>query len=261
MREVYGFRELMATLVERDLRVRYKQATLGLAWAVISPIVTMIAFTVLFTKVTHIKIGGPPEPYVLYSYLGLIPWTFFSAALSNGGSSLTGNVALLNKLYCPREVFPIAAMGDAMIDATIASCVLFLLFPIEGTAPQLTSLWLPIVLLPVLVMAIGLALVCAVVTVYIRDLALIIPLALQIGLFATPVAYPLNRLIHNHALVTIYGAINPLAPVLQSVRRVVLYGQAPNWIPLGIGAASSLLMLVVGYRLFKRMETGIADVA
>ena len=261
VREVWAFRELVATLVERDLRVRYKQAALGLAWAVISPVMEMIAFTVLFTKVTQINIQMPGVPYVLFSYLGLIPWTFFASAISGGGSSLTSNVALLNKLYCPREVFPLAAMGDACFDALIASIILLALFPISGFAPKIETLWFPIVLLPLFMAAIGLALVTSVITVYVRDFAQIVPMVIQIGLFATPVAYPLQKLIHNHTAQLVYSAVNPIAPVLDSLRRTVLQGQAPNFAALAIGGASAFLMMTVGYVIFKRLETGIADVA
>jgi len=260
VREVWAYRELWATLVERDLRVRYKQATLGLAWAVINPVVQMIAFTVLFTKVTHI-VTGSHAPYPLWSYLGLIPWTFFASAVTGGSASLTANVPLLNKLYCPREVFPLSQMGDATFDALIASTILLILFPIYGFAPKIESLWVPIIILPLIMAAIGVGLVTSVVTVYVRDFAQIVPMAIQIGLFATPVAYPLDNLIHNHTAQLVYSAINPLAPVLDSLRLTVLEGHSPDWLALGLGGASAFLMMTVGYVIFKRLETGIADVA
>jgi ABC-type polysaccharide/polyol phosphate export permease len=223
--------------------------------------VEMIAFTVLFTKVTHIR-GIPKDvPYVLFSYLGLIPWAFFSSAVSGGSSSLTSQVPLLNKLYCPREVFPLNAMGDACFDALIASTILLILFPIEGFAPKIETLWFPIVLLPLFMASLGVALFTSVVTVYVRDFSQIVPMALQIGLFATPVAYPLDQLIRNPTLQLVYSGINPIAPVLDSLRRTVLQGMQPDWPALAIGGASSFLMMTVGYLFFKRLETGLADVA
>src|SRR5437588_11597019 len=110
VREMWQFRELIVTLAERDLRVRYKQATLGVAWSLVTPVVMMIAFTLLFTKVGHINTHAPGVPYALFAYIGLLPWTFFSTSITAGGMSLLSNVPLLNKLYCPREVFPIAGM-------------------------------------------------------------------------------------------------------------------------------------------------------
>jgi ABC-type polysaccharide/polyol phosphate export permease len=261
MRELWSFRELILTLAERDLRVRYKQAALGIAWAVFTPVVTMIAFTVLFTKVAHVNIYAPGVPYALFAYVGLLPWTFFSSALSAGGMSLVGNVPLLNKLYCPREVFPIAAMIDAAFDAVIASVVLLLLFPIEGFAPKVDLLYAPLLLIPLLACTLGLTLAVAAVVVYMRDLRLILPLAIQLGLFVTPVVYSPESLFKSKLLLDVYAFVNPLAPVLDGLRRTALEGMPPDWLPLGLGTVSSLLMLVGGFLLFKRLETGIADVA
>ncbi len=145
LRELWAFRELTATIAERDLRVRYKQAALGIAWAVIAPVAMTVAFTFVFHRFAKVNTGGAP-PVLFYS-LGLLPWTFFSGSLSNGGLSLVTNNALLNKLYCPREVFPIAAIIDSAFDAVIAVVVvLALLFPITGYAPKVQAYYLPLLL-------------------------------------------------------------------------------------------------------------------
>ncbi len=259
MRELWHFRELVITLAERDLRVRYKQAVLGILWALLTPVAMMLAFTLIFTKFTHINTGT--APYALFSYLGLLPWTFFSSSVSTGGQSLVANVALLNKLYCPREVFPIAAMADAAIDALLATLVLLVLFPVLGFAPKIESLYVPLLLLVMLVFTTGVTLAVSAVTVFMRDLRLVLPLLMQFGLFVTPVVYASGSLAHTRTAEIIYSAVNPLVPVIDGMRRTVLNGQAPDWLLLGVGSASSVLMLVLGFALFKRLETGIADVA
>src|SRR5579862_6289464 len=180
LRELWTFRELILTLAERDLRVRYKQAVLGIAWAVITPVVMMVAFSVIFTKFTHVNTGGVPYP--LFSYTGLLPWTFFSSALSVGGLSLVANQPLLNKLYCPREVFPIAGIADAMVDALIATCVLAVLFPIEGFAPKAQVFYLPLLLLVLFMFTLGVTLAVSAIVVFMRDLRLVLPLVIQLGL-------------------------------------------------------------------------------
>jgi ABC-type polysaccharide/polyol phosphate export permease len=261
LRELWSFRELIVTLAERDIRIRYKQAALGIAWALFVPVVTMIAFTVIFTKVAKINTHAPGVPYALFSYMGLLPWTFFATSLQSGGLSLVGNVALLNKLYCPREVFPIAAIIDAAFDALIATIVLVLLFPIEGFAPKVELFYVPLLLIPLIAVSLGLTLAVSVVVVYMRDLRLILPLALQVGMFATPVIYSPATLFQHKAVLIAYSALNPLVPVVDGMRRTVLEGLAPNWLSLGVGTASSLLFLLGGFVLFKRLETGIADVA
>jgi ABC-type polysaccharide/polyol phosphate export permease len=258
-RELWSFRELVLTLAERDIRIRYKQATLGLAWAVISPVMMMIAFTLIFTKVAHVKTQG--VPYALFSYMGLLPWTFFSTALSQGGTSLTSNVPLLNKLYCPREVFPIAAIADAAVDALIATCVLAVLFPITGFAPHAQIYWLPLYLIVMLMFTLGVTLAVSATVVYMRDFSLVLPMVIQLGLFITPVVYGPSSISNSQTFLVVYSILNPLVPVIDGIRGSVLHGAPPQWGALGAGAASSLVVLIVGFVMFKRLETGMADIA
>ncbi len=259
LKELWAFRELTATIAERDLRVRYKQAVLGIAWAVIAPVVFMIAFSLLINHVSKINTGGVPYP--LFSYMGLLPWTFFSGAVSNGGLSLVNNNELLNKLYCPREVFPIAAMVDAVFDAAIATLVLAVLFPIFGFAPKAEIFYVPLLLVVLAMFSLGVTLVVAAVTVYARDLRLVLPLAIQVGLFVTPVVYPSSSIVSSKLELLVYSAVNPLAPVIDGLRDTVLHGTAPGFASLGVGAISALLYLLGGFMLFKRLETGMADIA
>jgi ABC-2 type transport system permease protein/lipopolysaccharide transport system permease protein len=259
LKELWAFRELTITLAERDLRVRYKQAVLGVAWAVIAPVVMMVAFTVLFNRFAKIDTGG--VPYALFSYLGLLPWTFFSSSVSNGGLSLVTNSELLNKLYCPREVFPIAAIADALADLLIASCVLLLLFPITGFAPKAQSYYLPLLLIVMIVFTLGVTLAVSAIVVYARDLRLVLPLAMQVGLFVTPVVYGAGSISSSKAFLLAFSAINPLVPVIDGMRDTVLSGLAPNWMSLAVGSVSALLYLTGGFLLFKRLETGMADIA
>jgi ABC-type polysaccharide/polyol phosphate export permease len=259
LRELWAFRELVITLAERDLRIRYKQAVLGVAWALISPLAMMIAFTLIFSKITKTNTFG--SPYALFSYLGLLPWTFFSAAVSTGGLSLTANVPLLNKLYCPREVFPLASIADAIADLIIATLVLLLLFPLLGFAPKSTSFYVPLLLVVMLVFTFGVTVAVSAIVVFMRDLRLVLPLVIQLGLFVTPVVYGIGSITKSQPAQAIYSFINPLAPVIDGLRRAVLFGQAPNWTDLAAGSVSSVLILIGGFLLFKRLETGMADVA
>jgi ABC-type polysaccharide/polyol phosphate export permease len=259
LKELWRFRELTATIAERDLRVRYKQAALGVAWAVITPVVMLVAFSVLLNRVTKVNTGGPPYP--LFSYLGLLPWTFFSSSVSTGGMSLVTNNELLNKLYCPREVFPIAGIIDAAFDALIATCLLPLLFLITGFAPKIEIFYLPLFLLVMIVFTLGITLIVAACVVYARDLRLVLPLAIQVGLFVTPVAYGSSSISSSKLFLLVYSAIDPLVPVINGLRATVLIGTHPEWISLGVGAATAVLYLLGAFKLFKRLETGMADIA
>jgi ABC-type polysaccharide/polyol phosphate export permease len=257
LREVGGARELIRTLAEREIRARYKQALLGLAWAVVTPLALMVVFTVSINRIADIQTGGAPYP--LFAYLGLLPWTFFSAAVTQGGQSLVQNVPLLNKVYFPREVFPLASVTVAAIDSAVAVLALGGLFVLTGYAPRATSAWVPLLLLVQVVFTLGVTLLVSAIVVYLRDLRHALPVILQLGLFATPVAYGLDVI--PTWFRGIYVTLNPLAAVIDGYRRTVLLGLSPDWSLMLPAGASGLLVLVAGYVVFKRLETGFADVA
>jgi ABC-2 type transport system permease protein/lipopolysaccharide transport system permease protein len=255
--ELWSRRELVVVLAERELRARFKQTRIGFAWALITPFIMMVVFTVFFKRVADVRTFGVPYP--LYSYVGLLSWTFFSGALSKGAVSIVQNLALLNKVYCPREVFPISSIVTAGVDTAIATAILGVLFVIYRFPPHLESLWVPVLLLIQLAFTTGLTMLLAASVVYLRDIRQLLPMVLQLGLFATPVAYGLEVIPRDWW--PWYSALNPLAPVIDGYRRTVLFGLEPRFELLAIAAASSLITLVAGYLAFKRMETGFADVA
>lgn len=255
--ELWRARELVRTLAERELRARYKQTVLGFAWAVLIPVLYMVVFTLFFRRVADVQTGD--VPYVLFTYVALLPWTFFSNSAALGGMSLLTNLALLNKVYCPREVFPLASVVVAGIDMAVATLVLGVLFGATTFAPKGTTLWVPVLFAVQVAFTLGVVFLVSSIVVYLRDLRHLINIALQIGLFATPVAYSLSSIPESFR--HLYCLANPLAPVIDGYRRTILYGQPPEWGLLGLGAITSCVLLVGGYITFKRLETGIADVA
>jgi ABC-type polysaccharide/polyol phosphate export permease len=257
VREVWRRRELVRTLAERDLRVRYKQAFLGIAWSILTPLALMVVFTVFFQRVARVDTGG--APYALFAYLGLLPWTFFSTSVSQGGQSLVVNNQLVNKVYCPREVFPLASITVAAVDTLLATLVLGFLFAITGFMPRPTTVWVPVLLAVQVAFTFGVTLVMSAVLVFLRDLRHVLPIILQLGLFATPVAYGMD--VVAPSLRMLYSALNPLAPVIDGYRRAILLGLPPDWRLLGPGAVTSALLLALGYVVFKRLEPGFADYA
>jgi ABC-2 type transport system permease protein/lipopolysaccharide transport system permease protein len=237
--------------------VRYKQALLGFAWAILTPFVLMLVFGFVFGRVAKVATG--PAPYPLFAYLGLIPWNFFSGSVSQGGSSIVTNKMLLNKVYCPREVFPIASMFVVGVDALMSVVVLLVLFVVFTYPPHPEAVWIPVLLTVQLAYTAGVTFLVSSVLVYFRDLQQALPLLLQIGLFATPVAYPIS-LVPDRFL-TAYAVLNPLAPVIDGYRRTVLFGQAPVVDLLALASVSAFVTLTIGYLVFKRLETRFADVA
>lgn len=257
LRDLWRVREVVSSLARRDFVVRYKQTFLGVLWAVFTPLALVLAFTLAFKRVASVPTRG--APYALFAYLGLLPWTFLSTSLSQGSLSLEANRHLLNRVAFPREVFPVATVAVAGIDMVVASSVLVVLFAAHGVVPRPTSLWAPLLLLVLVAFVLGLALLASVVVVYSRDLRHLIPILLQIGLFATPVAYGIEAVPARLRLA--YSAVNPLGPVIDGLRRTVLWGAPPRWDLLGAGALGAAAVLTGGYALFKRLETGLADIA
>lgn len=255
--ELWSRRELVVVLAERELRARYKQTRVGFAWALVTPFLMMVVFTVFFKRVADVQTFGVPYP--LYSYVGLLSWTFFSGALAKGAVSITQNLTLLNKVYCPREVFPISSIATAGVDTVIATSILGVLFVIYRFMPHLESFWVPVLMLIQLAFTAGLTMALAAVIVYVRDIRQVLPMILQLGLFATPVGYGLEVIPREWW--PLYSALNPLAPIIDGYRRSVFFGEQPRLDLVAIAAASSLIVLVGGYLLFKRLETGFADVA
>ena len=259
VRDVWRFRELILSLAERDYRARYKQALLGIAWSLLTPVMLMIVFTLVFTRIRSFDTHGVPYP--LFAYLGLLPWTFFSNSVTNGGQSIVNNMSLVNKVACPREVFGLAGIAVAAVDTLISSAVLVLLFAITGFVPHLEAVYAPVLLAVLLVYTVGLTLGISAAVVYFRDLRQILPLAVQLGLFLTPVAYGMEVIAHTRSKLMIYSFLNPVAPVIDGFRRTILYGLPPDWGLLGAGAAGAILVFAGGYIVFKRLEVGIADIA
>ncbi len=256
-RELYQFRELVRTIAERELRARYKQTLLGFAWALITPVALMLVFTVVVRRIGPVETHGVPYP--LFAYLGLLPWTFFSTSLSLGSQSLVMNWGILNKVYCPREVFPMASMLVAGVDVAIATTGLGVLFLLTGVLPRVTTVWVPLLSAVQIAFTLGVTLLVSAILIYLRDVRHLLPIVLQLGLFATPVAYGVELV--PESLRGLYAALNPLAPVIDGYRRTVLQGLPPDWGLVAPGAFAAAAWLLVGYTIFKHLEMGFADVA
>lgn len=257
LRYLWYSRSITLSLAWRDLRASYSQEVLGFAWALIGPIMLMIVLTFL-KDVSNTSIDTQGVAYPLFLYVGLLPWTFFTGSVSAGAGSLVNN-PLLNKIYAPREVFVLAQIIEAGVNTLAAAVALIALFVIYGTAPAATSWWAIPLLLILVAFTVGFALFVAGLTVYLRDLRHALPQALQLGFFVTPIFWALGGLSWGWQVVVC--AVNPNAAVIDGLRRSVLWGETPNLTLTGIAAAVSVAWLVGSFLLFKRLETGFADVS
>ena len=256
-RDLWQSRDLLRAMVLREYRARYHQTQLGMAWAVITPVLLMLVFTAFVRRVTAVDTGDIPYP--VYVYLGLIPWSFFSTSCSRGAVTLVLESSIVNKVRCPREVFPLATVSTAFVDLVISVGVLAAIMAVTTTPPTGTIVWVPAILLVQVLATIGIVLVLSITIVYFRDLGQALPLLLQLGLFATPVAYGIATL--SDRIGDWYAAVNPFVGVIESYRACVVGGAHPPWDLFGASALGAFAWFAVGAVTFKRFEVGIADVA
>jgi lipopolysaccharide transport system permease protein len=256
LRELWSFRGTILAFAERDIRVKYKQAVLGVAWALIQPLAFLGIFAVFFGRVANI--GGDGIPYAAFALTALIPWNYISTTVSFGANALLNDASLVRKVYFPREVPVLAAAVASCVDLTAGLVAFLVLGPILGAHLTWTALLAPLLVPFVAIPAIGLALGLAALNVYYRDFRYALPLGVQLWMFASPVAYPLTRLPTEWHLV--YAFLNPVAGTLESFRRVLGLGVMPSPELLGVSLIGGLVWLWFGYRLFKAMEPSFADV-
>ncbi len=259
--DIWAYRELLYFLVWRDVKVRYKQTILGVAWAILQPLLTMLVFTIFFGRLANV--GSEGLPYPLFSFAGLLPWTLFSLGLSQSSGSLVSSANLIKKVYFPRLVIPTSSVLAAVVDFVLAFLVLLCMMAYYRVAPPLTVLFLPFLLLLAVCTTLGVGIWLAALNVQYRDVRYIVPFFVQIWLFVSPVIYPGSRVmaqLAKHGIPTwIYG-INPMSGVVEGFRWALLGSQAK---PGGLIVAStvvSLLILVSGMFYFRRMERVFADV-
>jgi ABC-2 type transport system permease protein/lipopolysaccharide transport system permease protein len=267
IRDMFKRKGIIFALAERDVRASYKQATLGMGWALINPIIQVVLFTLIFG---HVKSLDPLKgvPYPIFAYSGVICWTYFAGSFGAGSSAVIGNLNLLQKTHFPRECFPLSQILEQTLYTTIGLIPLIILFAVKGFAPHIQILWAPVFMAIEILFTAGMVLGAAALVVYVRDLTQITALIIQIGLFASPVIWPLSKLqkisflgFHKVDLRPYYSFLNPLGPVIDSVRRTMLVGESPDWRLLAIAAVSASLYFLAGYKIFKRLEVGFADIS
>jgi len=255
LRELWQYRELLSFLVWRDLKVRYKQTALGVAWAIIQPLLSMVIFSLFFGRLA--KMPSDNIPYPLFSYTGLVVWAYFSHALTQSSTSLVGSANLIKKIYFPRLAIPVSAVLSGVVDFGLAFLVLLGMMFYYGILPTWNSVWLPLFLLLGIVTALGVGVWLSAVNVQYRDVPHTLPFITQFWMFATPIVYPSSLLPEPWRAV--YG-INPMAGVVEGFRWALLGAKtAPGPIIL-VSAAAAVALLVSGALYFRRMERSFADV-
>ncbi len=253
---LFRFRELIGMWTFREIRVRYKQSLLGAAWAVLQPLAMMLMFTVVFSRIARIETD---YPYPIFSYSAVLPWTLLATSVSFGVNSLINNMNLVTKTYFPREILPLGVIGSALFDFVVASSIFVILMIYYQIPVNINFLWIPVFLVIQIILMLGIILLGSALTVFYRDVRYVVPLAIQLWFYATPIIYPISLVEENLPQLRTFYALNPMVGIVESYRDVILEGVPPNFTDLGLAAAMSIVLFVVAYYVFKRLEVLFND--
>lgn len=253
VRELWRYRDLLYFLIWRDVKVRYKQAAMGAMWAIIQPLGMVLVFAVFFGMFIGIPTDG--MPHTLFFYCGLMPWVFFSTAISAGSTSLINSSNLITKVYFPRVIVPVAAVGALLIDLLITCAILLGLGLYYGIVWSAAVLMFPVMLLMTIMLSLDLALWLAALTVKYRDIRHALPFVLQLWMFVTPIIYPVSVISGNWRWLMY---LNPLTGIVEGIRSS-LTGRSFNWPAIAFSAGITLFTIPLAIKTFQRIEKNFAD--
>lgn len=255
LKNLWAYRDLLWMWTLRQIKVRYKQSLLGRAWAILQPLSLTLIFTLVFSIFTRISSDGVPYP--VFSYTALLPWTFLATSISFGVPSLVNNLNLLTKIYFPREILPLASVAAAFVDFLFASVVFVGMIVAYQVPVRWTFLWLAPLILMQTILTVGIALIASAVNVFYRDVRFVVPLAVQLWMYASPVIYPVSRVPDR---LRPFYMLNPMAGLIDSYRRAVLSGEPPRIGHIAPAVLIAFALFLIGYLYFKRVEWQFADV-
>jgi lipopolysaccharide transport system permease protein len=257
LRELWLYRQLLFFLVWRDLKVRYAQTVLGIGWAVLQPLLSMLVFTVIFGRFAKVPSDG--IPYAVFSLAAVVPWTYFSTAFSTSSNSLVTSSNLISKVYFPRLVVPIAPVLAAIVDLLIGFVVLAALMMVYHVAPSPAAIvMVPLLVLLMAITATGVGCWLSALNIQYRDVKHLVPFLSQIWMYASPIVYPVSLVPER---LRPFYALNPMVGIVEGFRSVLLQSGPIPWRLLAISATTGTLLLVGGALYFRRTERLFADIA
>ncbi len=254
LRELWSYRDLLAVLVLRDIKVRYKQTALGAAWVVLRPLLSVAIFTVIFGRLVRVPSEG--YPYAVFVYAALLPWTFFAGAVSSSGNSMVGSAALIGKVYFPRLIIPFASVGAGIVDFAVSAVFLLAILPFFGTGWSIHLLAAPLLLVPVLVLALGVGTLFSALAVAYRDFVGIMGFVLQVWMYATPVIYA-SSLVPERWRFLLHA--NPMTGLVEGFRSAFL-GRPFDPVSIAVSASLAVGVFLVGISYFTKVERRFADI-
>lgn len=256
IKELWAYRDLLYFLVWRDIKVKYKQTLLGIAWAVLRPFLMMVVFSVLFGYFAKVPSDGIPYP--IFVYTGLLVWTYFSSALINSGSSLLSSSNLITKTYFPRLIIPMSASIACLVDFFIAFAMLIAMMFYYNYVPGVSGMVvIPVLVLLIFMAALGCSLWLSALTVEYRDMLHAVPFLIQIWMFATPVIYPLSLFPEEYHWILLF---NPMGGIIEAFRASTLGRHPINWNALAVSSGIIFVIFATGLLYFRKVERSFADI-
>ena len=248
--KTFKYRDLLINLIIKELKVRYRGAVLGYAWSLLNPILMMIVYTVVFSYVVRIKV----ENYPVFLLCALLPWTFFAMALTNASNSIVDNFSLINKVYFPREIFPISVVLSTLVHLLISMVLLIIFLLLTHTKSAFPILLLPLVIIAHVIFTISLALILSCLIVFFRDLKYILEVLITVWFYSTPIIYPVAMVPEQFRL--LYD-LNPMVWIISMYRSILLYGENPAIFKLLLIYVISFFMLFIGHYIFQKYDSAI----
>jgi lipopolysaccharide transport system permease protein len=254
--ELIAYRDLFRFLIWREIKVRYAQSAIGIGWAVIQPVCSMVIFTIVFGQLANVESDG--VPYALFSFAALVPWTYFSNAINDGVASLVGETNMLRKIYFPRLLMPLSAVAAKLVDFSIAMSVLAILMLFYRQTPGVGVAALPLLIGLMVLTAAGISTWLSALAVQYRDVKHAMTFVVQLAMYASPVVYPTTLIPEQYRLLY---AINPMVGVIEGFRSALLGTQPMPWDLIGVAALSAIAIFISGLAFFRSKERIFADVA
>ena len=251
-KKIYNYRELLKTNVKKEIRGRYKNSILGIMWSFLNPLLQLAVYSIIFGAL----LAGGDKTYHIYICVALIPWTYFTTAITQSAFTVIGNADIIKKVYFPREILPISVVTSGAVNFAISTIIILAFVIFSGIGLSWYLLFYPFILLIQFILLLGISFIVSSVTVYFRDLEHIIGVVLMAAFYATPIVYKLEQLPANLQIIM---QLNPMTHLINAYRDIFYYHQMPNMQILCILLALSILLTVIGYFIFKKLQKGFAE--
>jgi ABC-type polysaccharide/polyol phosphate export permease len=251
-KELYLYRELLKSNIKKEIRGKYKGSFLGVLWSFVNPLLMVLVYAIVFPLILRVK----EENYVIFLIVGTIPWTFFTTVISQGTTTVLGNANIIKKVYFPRAILPISVVTSGLVNFLISCIIIFLFLIFGGIGISGYIIYLPIVILIEYIFSLAVVFILSAINVYIRDVEYIMNFVIMMLFYATPVLYSLNTIPDKYQWIF---KLNPMAHIINGYRDIFYYQQTPNLLNLLVVGTLSILLLLIGYNVFKKLEKGFAE--